>query len=138
MFEDRKALMPYMLIAAIVGEVAIYGAAYFAPLSDIGIPVVSCTAGVTSALWVLIMNQRWLEPHERTRYMWESRIKWRGAISLIAAGLALPAMSANLSEAPYCLTAVAGAAMIQTVILFAVLSTGIAIEAIQKGKSKRA
>ena len=138
MFTDKKDLMPFMFIVAIMGEVAIYGAAYFAPLSDISIPVVSIAAGAVSAIWVLVMNQRWLEPHERTRYMWESRVRVRAVISLIAAGLAFPAMSANMTEAPYCLTAVAGTAMIQTVILFAVLSTGIALEAIEKGNSKRA
>jgi hypothetical protein len=126
--------MPFMLIAAIIGEAAIYGAAYFAPLNNISIPVVSCVAGTTAALWVLIINQRWSEPHERTRYMWENHIRLRAVISLVVAGLAIIAMSYKLNESPYCLTAVAGAAMVQTVILFAVLSTGIVLEAIQKGK----
>ena len=67
MFEDRKALMPFMMIVAVVGEIAIYGSAYFAPLSDINIPSVSVVAGIISALWVMIINQRWSEPHERTR-----------------------------------------------------------------------
>ena len=68
--------------------------------------------------------------------MWEDQIRIRGVLSLVAGGFAVIALSAELDEAPWCLTAVAGAAMIQTIILFGVLSVGIVFQEMEKGRRK--